>query len=93
MNRFNIQKQPLDVMQETAEKVRVLRKSKKWSQEEFSQRSGVSLGSLKRFESTGQISFTSLLKLGHVLGRLSEFESLFMQKESRDLKQLFSDKS
>ena len=90
MNKYNIQKQPLDILQETAEKAKVLRKSKKWSQEELANRSGLSLGSLKRFETTGQISFSSLLKLANVLDRLSEFEPLFIKKEPRDLSKLFS---
>ena len=91
MRKFNIQKQPHDILLETAGKLKVLRKSKKWSQEEMAERSGVSLGSLKRFESTGQISFSSLLKLANILGRVSEFESLFAINEQRDLSKLFSE--
>ena len=90
MNKFNIQKQPTDFMLEIAEKHKFLRKSKKWSQGEMAERSGVSLGSLKRFETTGQISFSSLLKLAHVLGRLSDFDSIFEPKSQRDLSTLFS---
>lgn len=90
MSKFNIQKQPSDVLRETAEKAKALRKLKKWSQEEMASRSGVSLGSLKRFERTGEISFSSILKLAHVLDRLSDFERLLDEKEPRDLSKLFS---
>lgn len=90
MNKFNIQKQPYDFLLETAEKLKALRKAKKWSQMELAERSGVSLGSLKRFESTGKISFSSLLELAHVLDRLSDFEDIFKMKTQRDLSKLFS---
>jgi len=91
MNKFNIQKQPVDYLLETAEKFKALRKTKKWSQAEMAERSGVSLGSLKRFETTGQISFSSLLQLAHVLDRLQDFETIFEKKTTRDLSNLFSE--
>ncbi len=47
------------------------------SQVSLSQRSGVSLGVLKRFERTGKISFESLLKLAMALGCLADFMPLF----------------
>ncbi len=92
MSKFNIQKQPNDILVDVAQKVRRLRRTNKWSQEELANRSGVSLGSLKRLESTGQISFIFLLKLANVFGRLEEFESLLVPKETSNLNQLFSDK-
>ncbi len=39
--------------------------------------SGVSASSIKRFETTGQISFTSLLQIANALGVLDDFSSLF----------------
>lgn len=64
------------------------------TQIELAERSGVSLGSLKRFEQTGKISFESLLRLAHILGRLEEFEVLFSPKEDlSQLEKLFSDKT
>ncbi|MCH9740808.1 MAG: helix-turn-helix transcriptional regulator [Epsilonproteobacteria bacterium] len=47
-----------------------------YTQDALSKRSGVSLGSLKRFESTGQISLESLLKIALILDALHEFESI-----------------
>jgi transcriptional regulator with XRE-family HTH domain len=47
------------------------------SQEELARRSGVSLGSLKRFESMHEISLKNLLNLAVVLNSTSEFLSLF----------------
>jgi transcriptional regulator with XRE-family HTH domain len=84
MNNYNITKLPRHVLKSTASKLRVLRKQNKYSQAELADRSGVSLGSLKRFETTGQISLESFLKLLHVLDRLEEFDTIL--KPGEDLK-------
>ncbi len=46
------------------------------TQEGLSSRSGVSLGSVKRFESSGEISLKSLLKLAVVLECLDDFSKI-----------------
>jgi len=62
MSRFSINKTPKDVQSELVDKVKSIRKTNGLSQEKLALRSGVSLGSVKRFETTGQISLDSLLK-------------------------------
>lgn len=76
MNKYSVDKLPGDVRLELAHKHKKLRKQKGLSQNELAERSGVSLGSLKRFETKGLVSLESLLKLIFVLGRLSDFESV-----------------
>ena len=89
---YSLEQTPLEVSQALAERHRILRKQLKMSQEEMAERSGVSLGSLKRFENTGKISMDSLLKLMHLLGRLNEFDSLLLVKENLDdVKKLFTE--
>ncbi len=44
-------------------------------------KSGVSLGSIKRFENTGQISLSSILKLAVVLDCLEDFLHIGKQKD------------
>jgi len=89
---YSLEPTPQDVKKTLAERHRVLRKQLKMSQEEMAERSGVSLGSLKRFEVTGKISLDSLLKLTHLLGRLNEFDNLLLVKENLDdVKKLFSE--
>ncbi len=61
------------------QRVRNLRKRRKISQQELSKKSGVSLGSLKRFESTGQISLLSLTKIAMALNCVDEIKTLFSQ--------------
>ncbi len=56
-----------------------LRKRKKISQKELAARSGVSLGSLKRFEQSGEISLQSFTKLAIALEVEEELESLFSE--------------
>ncbi len=51
---------PEEIDKELAIRVRMIRKRKKISQEQLSEKSGVSYGSIKRFESTGQISLLYL---------------------------------
>lgn len=50
--------------------------------------SGVSLGSLKRFESTGQISLLSLTKLAMALGCADEIRSLFGQVPYKNIEEV-----
>lgn len=50
------------------------------SQEALASRSGVSLGSLKRFESKGEISLKHLLMLAVALGAGEEFTALFPEE-------------
>lgn len=52
------------------------------SQEGLAKRSGVSLGSLKRFERTGLIAFDSLLKLAMVLDCLGDFDKIAVDNDS-----------
>lgn len=63
---------------EIAQNMVQLRKRKKLSQRELAVRSGVSLGSLKRFEQTGEVSLQALTKLAIALGVEEELENLFV---------------
>lgn len=89
---YSLEPTPSEVSKALAERHRILRKQLKMSREEMAERSGVSLGSLKRFEITGKISLDSLLKLTHLLGRLNEFDNLLLVKENLDdVKKLFTE--
>jgi len=75
-------KTPIEIMQELKSKFRERRKSLGYTQNELATRSGVSLGSLKRFERSGQISLESLLKLALVLECLGDFSDVCENKEA-----------
>lgn len=70
---------PEEMDQALAARVRKIRKRRKISQEELSKRSGVSHGSVKRFEATGQISLLSLTKIAIALDCAGEIRGLFTQ--------------
>ena len=76
-------KTPHDITEELRVKFKARRKSLNYTQDELASRSGVSLGSLKRFESSGKISLESLLKLALVLECLEGFSSLCEVEEER----------
>ena len=74
-------KTPNDIENEIKTKFKQKRKYLKLSQKELSIKSGISLGSIKRFEQTGKISFSSLLQLAVVLECLDDFSNICNQKE------------
>lgn len=76
---FNI-KTPDDIRQELASRAKDRRLGMDLSQEGVARRAGISTGTIKRFEKTGDISIDSLLKIALVLEALNEFEDIFKSK-------------
>ena len=70
-------KTPNDIAKELVEKIKQQRKKLKISQIQLAAKSGVSLGSIKRFESKYEISLNSFIK---ILIALRDLENLFTQK-------------
>lgn len=66
-----------EINNDIAQKIVRLRKRKKITQKQLAARSGVSLGSLKRFEQSGEISLQSLTKIAIALDVEKELEGLF----------------
>lgn len=94
MTQYSIIKSPAKVMQELVTKTQQLRKQNGVSQLELARRSGVSFGSVKRFETTGQISLESLLKIAYFFNRLEDFTTVFKVNEDlKNVERLFSDKT
>ena len=79
-----------------AQRVRNIRRRRKISQEELSRMSGVSYGSVKRFEATGKISLLSLTKLANFVSYLHRFHiGIFrrlLMKENGTLQVLYDGK-
>lgn len=72
---------PDSVMQTLKENFKNRRLSFDLTQEGLANKSGVSLGSLKRFETKGQISLESLLKLAVILECLEDFLLIAQEKK------------
>ena len=94
MSQYSVNKLPANVLLELADKHTALRKQRGYSQAELAKRSGVSLGSLRRFEQTGKISLEHLLLLAHVLQRLRDFDPVLQAGEDmREIEKLFTNKA
>jgi len=74
-------KNPSDMMSEISLRFKTRRKALKLTQKKLSEKSNVSLGSIKRFEQSGQIAFEFLLKLALVLECLEDFEGICGERE------------
>ena len=81
MKSFALFKQPKDIKLELAQRLKTIRKSNGYTQQELAERAWVSLGSIKRFEQTGEISLHHLLQLAQILDVMDDFDLLFQQKE------------
>lgn len=73
-------KTPNDIVKELVKKIKQHRKKLKISQAQLASKSGVSLGSIKRFESKYEISLTSFIKILIALNLERDLENLFTQK-------------
>ncbi len=71
-----------------AERIRRIRKRRSISQQELAAMSGVSYGSVKRFERSGQISLLSLTKLAMALELTDELRDLFTQVPYRNIEEV-----
>ena len=74
---LSIMSSPQEIGKHIAKQAQAKRLSLNLSQETLAERSGVSWGTLKKFERSGKISLESLLKLALALGCLQDFDSLF----------------
>lgn len=68
---------PSNMSADVAKRAKAMRLAQNLSQRSLAQRSGVSEASLKRFEGTGAISFSSLLQIAAALGCMDDFAALF----------------
>ena len=79
-NKFLNQKTPNEIAKSLADKIKGHRKKLKISQEVLAQKSGVSLGSIKRFETKYEISLQSFIKIAIALDIDNDLKSLFTTK-------------
>ena len=89
MNRYSRQT-PEGAAEAMAGRMRKLRLAKGWKQVTLAGRSGVTLASLRRFESSGRVSLQNLLKLTFALNRLSDFDAIFEAQRAMSMAELES---
>ena len=84
---------PDEINKEIAARVRTVRKRRKITQVRLSEKSGVSLGSVKRFESTGEISLLSLTKIAIALNVEQELKQLFSNVPYMSLEEIENERN
>ena len=91
--QYLLQKTPYNMQKKIALQAKQCRKRQKLSQEELSKKAGVSLGSLKRFEQTGEIALAALLKLAYTLDCLDDFAELFAHYEYKNIEEVIHEQN
>ncbi|HZL36515.1 MAG TPA: helix-turn-helix transcriptional regulator [Tepidisphaeraceae bacterium] len=81
---------PVETQQLLADRLKQERLALGYKQATLAKRSGVSLASLRRFEQTGEIALSRLLRLCHALGRLEDFDALLAAPVARSMAELES---
>ena len=83
-------KTPNDIVHELVDKIKQHRKKLKISQAQLATKSGVSLGSIKRFESKYEISLNSFIKILIALNLEHDLENLFLQKSYNSIDEVIN---
>ncbi|WP_373482292.1 helix-turn-helix domain-containing protein [Acetobacterium sp.] len=90
---FLTQKTPQEINAIIAARIRSIRKRQKLSQEKLSEKSGVSLGSVKRFERSGDISLISLTKIAIALNCEEELSHLFAEQPFLSIQEVIDEQN
>lgn len=72
-------------------RVRKIRRRRKISQQKLADLSGVSYGSIKRFETSGQISLLALTKIAMALDMADELRNIFSQVPYRNIQEVINE--
>lgn len=83
---------PMAIQRKIAERVKERRLEKNLSQEALSKMSGVSYATLRKYESTGEISLKSLLKIAVAMDAATDFEKLFSEPTYTTMDELLQTK-
>ena len=83
-------KTPNEIAKELVEKIKQHRKKLKISQAQLAIKSGVSLVSIKRFESKYEISLNSFIKILIALNLEQDLENLFTQKNYNSIDEVIN---
>ena len=84
---------PEEINLALAKRLSRIRKRRNLSQVQLSEKSNVSYGSLKRFETSGQISLLSLTRLCVALNCVEEIRNLFTQVEYGSIEEVLRERT
>ena len=84
---------PEEINLALAKRLSRIRKRQNLSQVQLSEKSNVSYGSIKRFETSGQISLLSLTRLCVALNCVEEIRNLFTQVEYGSIEEVLRERT
>ena len=84
---------PEEINLALAKRLSCIRKRRNLSQVQLSEKSNVSYGSIKRFETSGQISLLSLTRLCVALDCVDEIKNLFTQVEYGSIEEVLRERT
>lgn len=85
-------KSPSEISKALSNRVKQTRIRRSITQEELAERSGVSFGSVKRFEQTGEISLKHLILISKVLRCSEQWDELFSLSNYESMEELLKAK-
>lgn len=89
--RFSKLRLPGQAKRDVATREKERRKRLGYTQAQLADKAGLSLGSLRRFEQTGEISFASLVSLMYALGCQGELDNLFSKPAYRSIQEVLDE--
>ena len=81
-------KTPQEMAVDAATRFKEMRKAKKIKLKDLSRNSGVPYSTIRRFESSGEISFLSLVKIVSTIGDDEEIANLFTRRIPASIKEI-----
>ena len=82
---------PEEINLKIADRLKNIRKRRRISQKKLSEISGVSYGSIKRFETTGQISLLSLTRIATAFDVVNELREIFSQVPYKNIQEVINE--
>ena len=79
---------PYEMALGVAERFRVLRKAKKITLKEVTEKSGVPYSTIRRFESKGEISFLAFVKIVSAIGEDDAITGLFAERVPESIEEV-----
>ena len=81
-------KTPQEMAVDAAKRFKEMRKAKKITIKKLSENSGVPYSTIRRFESSGEISFLSLVKIVSTVGEDEEITNLFAKHTPASIEEI-----
>ena len=88
-----LNKTPDSILLSIAEKIKLRRLERNWTQNFLASKAGIPLATYRRFEREGEISLRSLVALSIALELEDDFESLFSAKSYQSIDELIESNS